>query len=141
MIGRTIRLWTQVPQTMSHIWLLSLITEPKDIHEPPITIPNGERVEIEGRGDYILKNGTKRRGVLHVPKLNRNLLFVNKVSKDLQCVVTFFPNFFVMQGLTSRTLIGAGKSKDGLYQIWIVEDKRQAMMATIDIWHNHLGHA
>lgn len=86
-------------------------------------------------------NKIKRGWVLHVPKFNCNLLSVSKVSKDLQCAVTFFPNFFVMQGLTSRTLIGAGKSKDGLYQIWIVEDKRQAMMATIDIWHNHLGHA
>nr|GEX54490.1 retrovirus-related Pol polyprotein from transposon TNT 1-94 [Tanacetum cinerariifolium] len=31
-----------------------------------------------------------------------------EICKDLQCAVTFFPNFFVMQGLRTRSLIGSG---------------------------------
>lgn len=46
-----------------------------------------------------------------------------------------------MQGSTSRTLIGAGECRDGLYQMGMVEGKRQAMMTTVDISHKRLGHA
>ncbi|KAK9050950.1 hypothetical protein SSX86_027575 [Deinandra increscens subsp. villosa] len=113
----------------------------KSTHELPVIIPNGERIDVEGRGDYTLESGSKIKGVLHVPKFNCNLLSVSKLSKDLQCAVTFFPDFFVMQDLHSGKLVGAGRCKDGLYQMGMVEDERRAMMTTIDIWHKRLGHA
>lgn len=135
--------WIVDSGATDHVTHMASILEnrTKSAHELPVTIANGERIAVEGRGDYILKDGTKIKGVLHIPEFNCNLLSVSKISTDLQCEVTFFPDFFVMQGLTSRTLIGAGKCKDGLYQMGMVEDKRQAMMATIDIWHSRLGHA
>ncbi|KAI3785701.1 hypothetical protein L1987_44825 [Smallanthus sonchifolius] len=46
-----------------------------------------------------------------------------------------------MQGLRSRRLIGAGKCKDGLYQMGMLGNKRKAMAVTGDMWHKRLGHA
>ncbi|KAI3733021.1 hypothetical protein L1987_64236 [Smallanthus sonchifolius] len=45
------------------------------------------------------------------------------------------------QGLRSRTLIGSGKCKDGLYQMEMWGSKRQAMATIMDVWYNRLGHA
>ncbi|KAD6454947.1 hypothetical protein E3N88_09653 [Mikania micrantha] len=110
-------------------------------NESPVTIPNGDIVPVEGKGSHLLQNGIRVQDVLHVPKFNYNLLSVSKLSRDLKCAITFFPEFFVMQGLRSRRLIGAGKCKNGLYQMGMIGKRRKAMMVTKDIWHKRLGHA
>ncbi|KAI3499149.1 hypothetical protein L1887_34942 [Cichorium endivia] len=109
--------------------------------EVPVTIPNGETVPVEGKGSHTLSNGIKVKGVLHVPKFNCNLLSVSKLSKDLECVISFFPDFLIMQGLSSKSLIGAGNCEGGLYRLKMVEKKRKAMMAVVGLWHKRLGHA
>ncbi|KAJ0581372.1 putative RNA-directed DNA polymerase [Helianthus annuus] len=45
------------------------------------------------------------------------------------------------RGLRSRKLIGAGRCKDGLYQMGMLGNRRKAMAVTSDIWHKRLGHA
>nr|GEX88397.1 hypothetical protein [Tanacetum cinerariifolium] len=77
-------------------------------NEAPVVIPNGHAIPVEGKGDFILPGGAKINGVLHISNFKHNLLYVSRICKDLQCVVTFFPNFFVMQGLRTRSLIGSG---------------------------------
>ncbi|KAJ0808457.1 putative RNA-directed DNA polymerase [Helianthus annuus] len=110
-------------------------------NESPVTIPNGENISVEGKGSHTLPNGTRIRDVLHVPKFTFNHLSVCKLTKDLNCAVTFFPRFFVMQGLRSRKLIGAGRCINGLYQMGMLGSKRRAMMVTGELWHKRLGHA
>ncbi|KAJ0951185.1 putative RNA-directed DNA polymerase [Helianthus annuus] len=112
----------------------------KDSHEVPVTIPNGDTIPVEGKGDYTLPGGTRIRGILHVPKFTCNLLSVSRLTKDLQCSVTFFPDFCVMQGLRSRNLIGAGKCKGGLYRMGMFGEERKAMAVTVERWCNRLGH-
>ncbi|XP_021986403.1 protein lin-28 homolog B-like [Helianthus annuus] len=84
-------------------------------YEPLVSIPNGEVVSpngevvsVEGRGDCVLPSGAIIREVLHVPKFKYNLLSVSTLSKELQCAITFFPDFCTMQDLRSRGSIGAG---------------------------------
>ncbi|XP_076904346.1 uncharacterized protein LOC143559751 [Bidens hawaiensis] len=107
----------------------------------PVTIPNGASIPVEGRGDCTLSNGMTIKNVLHVPDFKCNLLTVSKISNDLQCVVTFFPSFCVMQDLHSKALIGAGECLKGLYKIGTMGKERQAMMTTVNTWHKRLGHA
>ncbi|XP_076928667.1 uncharacterized protein LOC143592687 [Bidens hawaiensis] len=76
-------------------------------HALSVTIPSGERVNVEEKGDHTFSNGMKIKNVLHVPDFNCNLISVSKICNDIQCAVTFFPDFFVMHGLRSRTLIGS----------------------------------
>ena len=113
----------------------------KTPHETPNIIPNGKAILVEEKGDYTLPGGVKLNGVLHVPNFNCNLLSVSRLSKDLQCAITFFPDFCVMQGLRTRNLIGAGRCKGGLYRMGMVDGNRRALMAPIDMWHKRLGHA
>lgn len=112
----------------------------KNNYERPVIIPNGDTVPVEGRGDYTLPGGDKIEAVLYIPKFKCNLLSVSRLSKDLQCAVTFFPDFCVMQGLRSKSLIGAGECRKGLYRMSIF-GKRKAMATTVDTWHKRLGHA
>ncbi|KAM0065109.1 hypothetical protein Hdeb2414_s0003g00110971 [Helianthus debilis subsp. tardiflorus] len=107
-------------------------------YEPPVTIPNGEAITIEGRGDYTLPNGVLVRDVLHVPEFKCNLLSVSRLSKDLKCAVILFPDFCVMQDLSSRTLIGVGECQGGLYKMRMMGRRRQAMMTTVRTWHKRL---
>nr|GEY73688.1 retrovirus-related Pol polyprotein from transposon TNT 1-94 [Tanacetum cinerariifolium] len=58
-----------------------------------------------------------------------------------QNLVTFFPDFFVLQGLKTGNLIGAGDCRGGLYWMEGIKEERHAMMVTIDSWHKRLGHA
>ncbi|KAJ0836328.1 hypothetical protein HanRHA438_Chr16g0765731 [Helianthus annuus] len=91
--------------------------KPRD--EPPVIIPSGESIPVEGMGNHTLQNGTKVQDVLHVPQFTFNLL----------------------SGLRSRKLIGAGWCEDGLYQMGMLGARRKAMMVTSDLWHKQLGHA
>jgi hypothetical protein len=109
-------------------------------YEPPVTIPNGEAVSVEGRGDCALPSGAIIKEVLHVPKFKCNLLSVSRLSKELQCAITFFPEFCTMQDLRSGILIGAGDCKDGLYKMGMSGSKRHALMTTQSTWHKRLGH-
>nr|XP_043633277.1 uncharacterized protein LOC122604450 [Erigeron canadensis] len=77
--------------------------------ETPIMIPNGFNVPVKGKGSCILNDGSKTNEVLYIPDFNCNLLSVSKLSKELQCVVSFFSDFFVMQDLHSKKFIGTGE--------------------------------
>nr|GEZ56926.1 hypothetical protein [Tanacetum cinerariifolium] len=77
-------------------------------NEAPVVIPNGHEIPVEGKRDFIVPGGAKINGVLYISNFKHNLLSVTRIRKDLQCAVTFFPNFFVMKGLRTRSLIGSG---------------------------------
>ncbi|GJV40606.1 putative RNA-directed DNA polymerase [Tanacetum coccineum] len=89
----------------------------KKNYEPPVTIPNGETVAVEGRGSCTLPNGVDVNDVLHIPKFKCNLLSVSKLSIDLNCAITFLPESFSMHDIRSGTLIGTGKCQNGLYKM------------------------
>ena len=41
---------------------------------------------------------------LHVPSFTANLLSISRITRDLNCSVTFFPSFYVFQDLQTRTI-------------------------------------
>lgn len=107
----------------------------------PVTIPNGESIPVKGKGDFLLKEGLDIKEVLYVPNFTCNLLSVRRLTKDLNCAVTFFPDFFVLQDLKAGNLIGAGNCHGGLYRMGGIKEERRAMMVTMESWHKRLGHA
>ncbi|KAF5784023.1 putative RNA-directed DNA polymerase [Helianthus annuus] len=109
--------------------------------ELPVTIPNGDSIPVKGKGSCTLSNGIKISDVLYIPEFTCNLLSVSRLTQDLHCTVTFFPDFFIMQDLSSRKLIGTGKCQQGLYRMRMVGRERMAMAVGNDVWHRHLGHA
>lgn len=80
----------------------------------PVKIPNGDLIPVKNVGDVRLPNGLQIKRVLNVPAFNCNLLSVSKLTRDLDCSLTFFSDMCVMQDLRSRNLIGMGRARDGL---------------------------
>ncbi|KAJ9561856.1 LOW QUALITY PROTEIN: hypothetical protein OSB04_007016 [Centaurea solstitialis] len=102
-------------------------------NEDPVVIPNGDSIPVEGKGECTLSGGAKIKGVLHIPKFTCNLLSVSRLSKDLQSVIMFFPDFCVMQKLHTRRLIGVGECRRGLYRMGMFGTKKKALMTTTDL--------
>ena len=74
-----------------------------------VTIPNGETLEVKRVGDIHLSKGFSLKDVLSVPDFNCNLLSVSKITRDLNCSLTFLPDKCFVQDLPSKKLIGMGK--------------------------------
>ncbi|XP_021995106.1 uncharacterized protein LOC110892024 [Helianthus annuus] len=104
----------------------------KTTHELPVRIPNGDSIPVKRKGSSTLPNGTEIRDVLYVPDFTCNLLSVSRLTRDLHCTLTFFPNFFVMQDLNSKKLIEMGKCQHGLYRMKMAERERKAMSASVE---------
>ncbi|KAK3036283.1 hypothetical protein RJ639_031255 [Escallonia herrerae] len=68
---------------------------------------------------------------------------VSKLTRDLNCTLTFWQNFFVIQDLHSRRLIGVGRERNGLYYLEPIKGgKALTARNTIsaNMWHLRLGH-
>ncbi|GKD94474.1 hypothetical protein Tco_1374311 [Tanacetum coccineum] len=82
----------------------NILVNKKATHfEAPDVIPNGDSIPVKGKGECILPGETKVNGFLYVPDFKCNLLFVSRLNRDLQCCISFFPDFCVMQGLQRGT--------------------------------------
>ncbi|GJU20623.1 hypothetical protein Tco_1153965 [Tanacetum coccineum] len=87
-------------------YLSDILVNKKTTHfEAPVVIPNGDSIPVKGKEDYILPGGTKVNGVPYVRDFKCNILSVSRLSRDLQCCISFFPDFCVMQGLQRKNLI------------------------------------
>ena len=59
----------------------------------------------------------KLNNVLCVSSFNLNLMSISKLTNDLKCYVTFYPDSCVMQDMATGKMIGLGKQFEGLYHI------------------------
>lgn len=110
--------------------------------ESSVVIPNGDTIPVEGKGACSLPNGMKIGNVLYIPGFKCNLLSVSRLTNDLNCAVIFYHDFFLVQGLHEKNLIGMGKCNGGLYRMDSVVKEQKAFMTALDVevWHKRLGH-
>ena len=94
---------------------LNLIHEIKKIDSIAIGMPNGTHTLASQEGSVVLDERIKLDKVLYVPSLKCNLVSIAKLCKELNCSVTFYDDFCVLQDRTSRTPIGVGKQSGGVY--------------------------
>ncbi|CAH9144815.1 unnamed protein product [Cuscuta epithymum] len=111
--------------------------------EPSVKIPNGESIPFHAVGSLYLPNGFHLERVLYIPKFQCNLLSVSRLTSDLNCTFTFFPDFCILQDVPSRKLIGVGKFRNGLYYLECPKSEAVAMSVSVtsNLWHQRLGHA
>ena len=81
--------------------------------------------------------------VLYTPSFKCNLVSAQKLARDENCVVSYGPDFCVIQDLTSKTLIGAG---DPGNEVYYFRDMHGGLALTATKnedpvrWHQRLGH-
>ncbi|KAF8391616.1 hypothetical protein HHK36_023922 [Tetracentron sinense] len=113
-----------------------------------VKIGNGSSLAIHHIGHSTIHTPTshfKMKNILHVPSVAKNLLFVNKFTKDNNCLFEFYPSHFSVKDIqTGKTLI-QGPSSDGLYELRTsnahpIGNKAALLHESLDSWHQRLGH-
>ena len=89
--------------------------------------------------DYVLHE------VLFVPDFNCTLISVSKLLKQTGCIAIFTDTLCVLQDRFSRTLIGEGEEREGVYYFTGVKVARaygvsKSKTSTSTLWHRRLGH-
>lgn len=89
------------------------------------SVPTSERSKVHfSTGDVALVTHTGRSSVfnnqeisnvLYMPDFKYNMLLVSKFTKELQCLVAFFPDFCIFQDLYSGQMKWIGKEELRLY--------------------------
>ncbi|XP_019058891.1 PREDICTED: uncharacterized protein LOC109116981 [Tarenaya hassleriana] len=78
-----------------------------------VSVANGDKLPIAGHGSVQLFD--KQIDALYVPKLKTNLLSIPKLTKDLDCSVTFDTNEVRFQDTNTRSTFGKGILHNNLY--------------------------
>lgn len=81
---------------------------------------NGNGVSIEHIGDTHLSTPTTSfllRNVLHVPLVNKNLLFVHRFTLDTNTYIEFHPWHFLVKEQGSRKVLLQDLNDNGLYKL------------------------
>lgn len=109
-----------------------------------VQLPAGEKAEIMNTRISTILGDMNLIKVLFVPEFKFNLLSVTRLTKDLSCNNSFFPNFCTLQDLYSGKVIGIGREHNSLY---LLKDEVPAVVSTTikadnhtDLWHITLGH-
>lgn len=127
----------------------------KNCSLPPVLLPSGERASIVAKGSLPLNNAFYLHDVLCVPTFKVDLMSVSRLTRGLQCSVTFFPYWCVLQDLVTKKMIGLGKERNGLYYLVALATKKtltnptsnsanqptcNLVTSSTDLWHYRLGH-
>ena len=118
-----------------------------------VHLPTGDRVDVDHIGEFTIFGDEVVKNVLHVPDFKFNMLSVSKMTKELSCFVSFYPDFCVFQDLFNGKVKGIGKEQVGLYMFKsgstlnkIDKHKQHVMVAAgtsnqdTQLWHQRLGH-
>ena len=73
-----------------------LLHEDKNISLPPVLLPSGEKANIVAKGSLPLNFVYYLRDVLCVPTFKVNLMSISRLTRDLNCSMTFFPHWCVL---------------------------------------------
>ncbi|CAL1391749.1 unnamed protein product [Linum trigynum] len=131
-------------------WLTSV---DDNIVHSQVRIPDGTGIPVKNMGTVKLSDSLTLQRVLHVPEFKCNLLSVSRLTQEHNVEVIFLNDVCMIQDSHSKTLIGVGKLRDGLYYLQRFGEElgttrdplpqacrvdRQA--ASRELWHVRLGH-
>lgn len=107
-----------------------------------IGFADGSKTMSTSKGVFHMSNNITLENVLYVPSLDCTIISVSKLLKERKCVAMFTDSLCVLQDRFSRTLIGAGKERDGLYYFKdeaVVRVNKVALQCDSTLWHRRLG--
>ncbi|XP_075074620.1 uncharacterized protein LOC142162196 [Nicotiana tabacum] len=144
--------------------LLDFYEEVSEKDKNKVQLPTGEQDFITHTGICSFFRNKKIQNILHILDFKYNLLSASKITKELRCLVEFFPGFYVFQELFSGKVLGIGREELGLYILKAAErqtpehhtlpsvntivstNKTLSHNSTspcndFSLWHRRLGHA
>ena len=122
---------------------LRLLSETEDIVSCPVSFADGSQVKALKSGLLRLSDKITLTNVLYVPNLNCTLLSVAKLLKQTGCLAFFTDTLCVLQDRFTKTLIGAGEERDGVYvyrDVTMARGYRVKAAEDKTLWHRRLGH-
>ena len=120
-----------------------LLSDLRDVVGRPVTFADGSQVQATRCGVLRLSDKLILSHVLLVPDLNCTLLSVAKLLKQTGCLAMFSDTLCILQDRFTRTLIGAGEERNGVYVYRDVTVRRGLSVKAAedkDLWHRRLGH-
>jgi len=120
-----------------------------------VMLPSGDKVNIVAKGSLPLNSVYYLHNVLCVPTFKVDLISVSHLMRGLNCSITFFLYWCILQDLATRRMIGLGKQRDGLYYLTALVTNKTVntsspptkqptcnlTISSTDLWHHRLGHA
>ena len=79
-----------------------------------------------------------------MPSFNVNLIFVAKIIRDVNYVVVFYADSYLIQAWSLKKTIRVGRLDDGLFVVKPFPNTHKCSQVTFSsnptLWHQHLGH-
>ena len=98
---------------MTH--MLSVLSNVEDIRPIHVALSNVYEIMAFKRGTINPDSKLRLNNVLYVPGLNCNLISIAQLFEDNICEVIFTKKLCVIQDLTTRSPIGVGEQRRGVY--------------------------
>ncbi|XP_019232006.1 PREDICTED: uncharacterized protein LOC109212783 [Nicotiana attenuata] len=115
-----------------------------------VCLPNGEISNVTHTGTSSISARSTLSNVFHLPQFKFNLMSVSKMTKELACAATFYPQFCIFQDLFNGRVKEIGKERDGLYILLSQlanKDMNVSLLVKevlsaedINLWHKRFGH-
>ncbi|XP_074306647.1 uncharacterized protein LOC141641902 [Silene latifolia] len=114
---------------------LSCLVAPRTIASRPVGLPNGQQVASTLMGSVYINESLTLHDVLYVPSLTCNLISVSQLTATADFLFVFAKDSCLIQVPSTRTAIGVGELRDGLY--WIsARAKDEVVNSTPDSSHS-----
>jgi histone deacetylase 1/2 len=106
---------------------------------------SGAGTEIDQIGHSLVHTPTRPlhlNSVLYVPKANKNLVSVHRLTSDNHAFLEFHPNHFFVKDQATKKVLLRGECKGGLYPLKSLPNKHAfaAIKSSSSRWHSRLGH-
>ncbi|RVW50782.1 hypothetical protein CK203_076889 [Vitis vinifera] len=108
---------------------------------PTVTLANGSQTVAKGIGLTLPLPSLPLTSVLYTPECPFNLISISKLTRTLNCSITFSDKFVTLQDRSTGKTIGIDVSLQGLYHL--TSDSSAAVCISTDaplLIHNRLGH-
>ena len=107
-----------------------------------VTLANWSTFCVLGLGTIHLTPLITLTSIMSLPQFSFNLIYISKLTRTLNCSISFFPNYCLIQELSTKRIIGRGRESEGLYILDTKVPKSVACSGVVTPFELHcrLGH-
>lgn len=129
---------------------LDNLSHRQEYHGPDdVTISNGNTLSIShvGSSSPTIKNRNFHlHNIFHVPAVCTNLLSVSSFTNTNNVSIEFFPSYFHIKDIPTRTLLHTGPNNGGIYTLNMTNipassKPSSAFLCSLSTWHARLAYA